>query len=212
MKVSDHWVRSPLLNIARACQACHPYPEAELQARVEAIQDRTHALMRAVGGGADRHARRDRRPRRRPARPSRAARRRCALQRKAQWRLDFVAAENSMGFHAPAGGGAHPGRVDRLRAAGAARGQDGGGTAAPRATDAGRTRFAAPRDSSTANVPWARAPVSPVALVGLFDPFGAQLAGANDHRDQRVRLCAGAEIRSRRSASARSVRQLASLA
>ena len=23
------------------------------------------------------------------------------LQRKAQWRLDFVAAENSMGFHAP---------------------------------------------------------------------------------------------------------------
>jgi nitrite reductase (cytochrome c-552) len=25
-----------------------------------------------------------------------------ALQRRAQWRLDFVAAENSMGFHAPA--------------------------------------------------------------------------------------------------------------
>jgi nitrite reductase (cytochrome c-552) len=24
-----------------------------------------------------------------------------ALQRKAQWRLDFMAAENSMGFHAP---------------------------------------------------------------------------------------------------------------
>jgi nitrite reductase (cytochrome c-552) len=24
-----------------------------------------------------------------------------ALQRKAQWRVDFVAAENSMGFHAP---------------------------------------------------------------------------------------------------------------
>jgi nitrite reductase (cytochrome c-552) len=24
-----------------------------------------------------------------------------ALQRKAQWRLDFVSAENSMGFHAP---------------------------------------------------------------------------------------------------------------
>ena len=25
-----------------------------------------------------------------------------ALQRKAQWRIDFIAAENSMGFHAPA--------------------------------------------------------------------------------------------------------------
>jgi len=24
-----------------------------------------------------------------------------ALQRKAQWRIDFIAAENSMGFHAP---------------------------------------------------------------------------------------------------------------
>ena len=28
MKVSDHWVRSPLLNIARACQVCHPYAES----------------------------------------------------------------------------------------------------------------------------------------------------------------------------------------
>ena len=45
MKVSDHWVRSPLLNVSRACQVCHPYPEAEIQARVAAIQDRTHALL-----------------------------------------------------------------------------------------------------------------------------------------------------------------------
>ena len=30
-----------------------------------------------------------------------SSRRPLALQRKAQWRLDFVAAENSMGFHAP---------------------------------------------------------------------------------------------------------------
>jgi nitrite reductase (cytochrome c-552) len=51
MKVSDHWVRSPLLNIARACQVCHPYPETEIQARVDAIQNRCH----------DRHARRHRR-------------------------------------------------------------------------------------------------------------------------------------------------------
>ncbi len=44
------------------------------------------------------------------------------LQRKAQWRLDFVAAENSMGFHAPAEAARILGRVDRLFAAGAARG------------------------------------------------------------------------------------------
>ena len=46
MKVSDHWVRSPLLNIARACQVCHPYAETEIQARVDAIQERTHTLMK----------------------------------------------------------------------------------------------------------------------------------------------------------------------
>jgi len=45
MKVSDHWVRSPLLNISRACQTCHPYAESEIQGRVDAIQDRTHALL-----------------------------------------------------------------------------------------------------------------------------------------------------------------------
>jgi nitrite reductase (cytochrome c-552) len=28
MKVSDHWVRSPLLDVNRACQVCHPYDEA----------------------------------------------------------------------------------------------------------------------------------------------------------------------------------------
>ena len=100
LKVSDHWVRSPLLNVARACQTCHPVAESELQARVASIQDRTHALMQrsAVAavemldaiaaakttGASD--AQLD------------AAR---ELQRKAQWRLDFVNAENSMGFHAP---------------------------------------------------------------------------------------------------------------
>jgi nitrite reductase (cytochrome c-552) len=99
-KVSDHWVRSPLLSINRACQPCHAVAEAELQARVVAIQDRHHALLQraakattdmldaivaAKKAGATEAALED------------AA----ALHRKAQWRLDFVAAENSMGFHAP---------------------------------------------------------------------------------------------------------------
>ena len=101
MKVSDHWVRSPLLNVNRACQVCHPYEEAEIKARAAAIQERTHALLeraasaamdmldaivaaKKAGAAADRLE---------PA---------LALQRKAQWRVDFVAAENSMGFHAPA--------------------------------------------------------------------------------------------------------------
>ena len=31
LKISDHHVRSPLLNINRACQTCHKWPEDELQ-------------------------------------------------------------------------------------------------------------------------------------------------------------------------------------
>jgi nitrite reductase (cytochrome c-552) len=101
LKVSDHWVRSPLLNVARACQSCHPYPEAEIQARVQVIQDRTQVLMQrsaialtdmldAIAAAKQDGATSERLA---PA---------LALQRRAQWRLDFVAAENSMGFHAPA--------------------------------------------------------------------------------------------------------------
>jgi nitrite reductase (cytochrome c-552) len=99
LKVSDHWVRSPLLNVARACQTCHAVAEAELLARVGVIQDRTHALMdRAAAATVDMLDAIA------AARTAGASRERLAealeLQRKAQWRLDFVNAENSMGFHA----------------------------------------------------------------------------------------------------------------
>ncbi len=45
LKVSDHWVRSPLLNVNRACQPCHAVPEKELESRVLTIQDRHHELL-----------------------------------------------------------------------------------------------------------------------------------------------------------------------
>jgi len=99
-KVSDHWVRSPLLNINRACQTCHHASETELAARVDMIQQKNYDLMqraaralmdqldavvkaKADGATAEQIA---------PA---------LELQRQAQWRIDFIAAENSMGFHAP---------------------------------------------------------------------------------------------------------------
>ncbi len=40
MKISDHQVRSPLLNINRACQGCHHFSEQEMKDRVEQIQMR----------------------------------------------------------------------------------------------------------------------------------------------------------------------------
>ena len=101
MKVSDHWVRSPLLNVSRACQVCHPYAEGEIQARVAAIQERTHALLERAAGAATDMLDAIVAAKKSGADGDRLAPA-LALQRKAQWRIDFVAAENSMGFHAPA--------------------------------------------------------------------------------------------------------------
>ena len=100
LKVSDHWVRSPLLNINRACQTCHHYPEQEIAKRVETIQDRHHALLKRAGMALldmidAIKVRKD------AGATDEALKPIWELQRKAQWRLDFVAAENSMGFHAP---------------------------------------------------------------------------------------------------------------
>jgi nitrite reductase (cytochrome c-552) len=100
LKISDHHVRSPLLNVERACLTCHPFPAAEMKLRAEMIQDRNAKLLaraedallglydevkaaKVAGVSEDQLAEA------------------LALQRKAQFRADFVNAENSMGFHAP---------------------------------------------------------------------------------------------------------------
>ncbi len=100
LKVSDHWVRSPLLNVSRACQICHAVPEQELQARVLTIQDRHYVLLQRAAKATTEML--DAIGAAKKAGASEAdLRSAAALHRKAQWRLDYVAAENSMGFHAP---------------------------------------------------------------------------------------------------------------
>lgn len=99
MKVTDHWIRSPLLMVNRSCQTCHNVPEQELLGRVAVIQDRTHsllarssvaltdmldAILQAKAAGV----------------PQEELAALYDLQRSAQWRIDFVSSENSMGFHA----------------------------------------------------------------------------------------------------------------
>jgi nitrite reductase (cytochrome c-552) len=99
LKISDHHVRSPLLNINRACQTCHRWSEDELRERVHTIQDLTFEMRNvamdalvaligdikaaAAGGASDAQLA--------SARDE---------QRQAQFLLDFIEAENSMGFHA----------------------------------------------------------------------------------------------------------------
>jgi nitrite reductase (cytochrome c-552) len=100
VKVSDHWVRSPLTNVNNACQTCHHEDQQELMDRVVQIQDRTfelktktetalldsmNAIVAAKNGGATDDALTKARQ----------------LYRSASMRWDFVSSENSMGFHSP---------------------------------------------------------------------------------------------------------------
>ncbi len=149
-KISEHWVRSPLLSPNRSCAGCHPYGDDELKARVIAIQDRHFALLTRAGNAAVAMidaivaVRKPYDDRARDAATAKAKEKLAKdeafqkaskedqekklggevkanllaswrevvektpalkeleeLQRAAQWRLDLVAAENSMGFHAP---------------------------------------------------------------------------------------------------------------
>ena len=99
IKISDHQVRSPLLNTERACLTCHPFPAEEMKARAELIQDRNAALLDraedALVALID-----DLKAARAAGVPEAKLEAALKLQRRAQFRVDFINAENSTGFHA----------------------------------------------------------------------------------------------------------------
>ncbi len=100
VKVSDHWLRSPLVNLRQSCGTCHNWPEEELYDRVVSAQDRTAELLRrsedalldlidAINAARAAGATDD------------DLREALQLHRAAQLRWDFVSSENSTGFHSP---------------------------------------------------------------------------------------------------------------
>jgi len=100
MKFTDHHVRSPLLNIANSCGVCHRWSETEIRERVESIQNSVQqarqaaeqALVKAhFDVAAAREAKLDDEALAAPRQ----------LIRAAQFRWDYVASNNGMGFHAP---------------------------------------------------------------------------------------------------------------
>ena len=99
-KISDHHVQSPMLMINRACQTCHKQDENELRTRVALIQDRTYG-MRNLAMDALLDLIKDLEKARVVDSASAPVREAQNLQRQGQFLLDFVEAENSMGFHAP---------------------------------------------------------------------------------------------------------------
>jgi nitrite reductase (cytochrome c-552) len=100
VKFTNHHVASPLLDIATSCSVCHRWGEEEIRGRVETIQTKVQgaklaaekALVQAhfdVAASAQAGATdADLAPLR-------------ARLRHAQFRWDFVAASNGMGFHSP---------------------------------------------------------------------------------------------------------------
>lgn len=100
VKITDHWIRTPLANVENTCTTCHRQTASEMRSRILEAQSRTHQLLtqgeralidamaaieKAMVEGATDEA-------------LGAAR---ALHRSAQIRWDFISAENSMGFHSP---------------------------------------------------------------------------------------------------------------
>lgn len=100
LKISDHHVESPLLKINRACQTCHKWSEEELKFRAETNQERTFtlrntamdALVQLIGDIKEARA---------GGKSEQQLAEAQGFQRKAQFLLDFIEAENSSGFHAP---------------------------------------------------------------------------------------------------------------
>jgi nitrite reductase (cytochrome c-552) len=99
-KVSDHQVRSPVLNLNRACQGCHRWSEEELRGRVEAIQDK-HLTIREQAFDALVALINDVEAAKGAGKSDAELEPALFLQRRAQFLFDFVEAENSTGFHAP---------------------------------------------------------------------------------------------------------------
>ncbi|MCK4539291.1 MAG: ammonia-forming cytochrome c nitrite reductase subunit c552 [Candidatus Krumholzibacteria bacterium] len=100
MKVSDHHVQSPLLNISNSCAVCHRWTEDEIRDRIESIQSMCYdarmaaedALVKAhfdVGAAVQSGA---------SAQELSAIR---TTLRHAQFKWDYIASNNGMGFHSP---------------------------------------------------------------------------------------------------------------
>jgi nitrite reductase (cytochrome c-552) len=100
VKFTDHHVQSPLLAVSRSCAVCHRWSEDEVRLRVTAIQQKVEDARKqaedvlakahfdiaaAMQAGAADEA----------LEPVRQ------LVRRAQFRWDYVAANNGMGFHSP---------------------------------------------------------------------------------------------------------------
>ena len=98
-KISDHHVRSPLLNVNASCGTCHKAEDQELIARTETIQTR-HRKLVDVALDALMDLIDDLKTAKAQGATDEQLREPQQWQRKATFYADYVEAENSSGFHA----------------------------------------------------------------------------------------------------------------
>jgi nitrite reductase (cytochrome c-552) len=100
-KISSHQWQSPLNTTSQSCGACHKQSEEYLKNQVIDIQDKVYntklqaekSIVSAVSTIV--------KVAQNPAVDAKTLEEAKNLHRQAQWRWDFVSAENSMGFHSP---------------------------------------------------------------------------------------------------------------
>lgn len=100
MKITNHHVRSPMLNVNKSCQTCHHAPEEELKERVHTIQSR-HLEMRKKAMDALMVFMDNIKEAQAKKLDQKKIDKALIAQREAQFLIDFIEAENSFGFHAP---------------------------------------------------------------------------------------------------------------
>jgi len=98
VKITDHWIHTPLATIERSCITCHRQSEEEMKERVLQIQDRTYSLLQRSENAIIAAIDRIKQAKEAGATDAELKEAR-ELHRKAQIRWDFISAENSMGFH-----------------------------------------------------------------------------------------------------------------
>ncbi|MTV51020.1 ammonia-forming cytochrome c nitrite reductase subunit c552 [Heliobacillus mobilis] len=100
-KISSHWMTSPLRYISEACGTCHRQSEDYLKERILYTQRRVYDQLikgeQVVAGAIESISSASKLPTVNAAKLTEAR----SLHRQAQWYLDFISAENSMGFHNP---------------------------------------------------------------------------------------------------------------
>jgi nitrite reductase (cytochrome c-552) len=100
VKFSDHHIQSPLNNIANSCQVCHRESEAQLVKDVNYRQEKVLELRRLVEKSlAKAHI--EAKTAWEAGATEEEMKPVLKLIRHAQWRWDWVAAANGLGFHSP---------------------------------------------------------------------------------------------------------------